>query len=188
MRAKNFRPIKLFIILLAFTALLMACSAPESSQVVEVEREVTRIVEGTPVVETVVEEVEVTRIVEVPAEVPTAEAEEIPLVYGDLPRNETFIVASQAPNNDIWDSFNNFQTSTFNNATGYQNMATEVPFIEWNGVIYPWLAQGWEYNEDGTEMTLTITEGVNWNDGEPLTIDAVSYTHLDVYKRQDHQR
>ena len=176
MRAKNFRPIKLFIILLAFTALLMACSAPESSQVVEVEREVTRIVEGTPVVETVVEEVEVTRIVEVPAEVPTAEAEEIPLVYGDLPRNETFIVASQAPNNDIWDSFNNFQTSTFNNATGYQNMATEVPFIEWNGVIYPWLAQGWEYNEDGTEMTLTITEGVNWNDGEPLTIDDWLFT------------
>lgn len=181
MRAKNFRPITLIIILLALAALLMACSVPESSQViatqvVEVEREVTRIVEGTPVIETVVEEVEVTRIVEVPAEAPTTEAEEVPLVYGNLPRNETFIVASQAPNNDIWDSFNNFQTSTFNNATGYQNMATEVPFIEWNGVIYPWLAQGWEYNEDGTEMTLTITEGVNWNDGEPLTIDDWLFT------------
>lgn len=96
-------------------------------------------------------------------------------VYGDLPRNETFIVASQAPNNDVWDSFNYYQASTYNNASGYQ-VATEMPFLTWNGVIYPWLAQSWAYNDDGTVFTLTITEGANWNDGVPLTIDDWLFT------------
>lgn len=172
------RPIRLFLVLIASLVALAACSSannePTTAETQIVEVEVTRIVEGTPVIEIVTQEVEVTRIVE--AEVEAEPTREVELVYGDLPRNETFIVASQAPNNDVWDSFNNFQTSTFNNAGGYQNMATEVPFIEWNAVIYPWLAQSWAYNEDGTQMTLTITEGANWSDGEPLTIDDWLFT------------
>ena len=98
------------------------------------------------------------------------------MVFGDLPRNETFIVASQAPNNDVWDSFNHYQAATYNNASGYNQLTQEMPFIEWDGVIYPWLAQSWAYNEDGTELTLTITEGVNWNDGTPLTMDDWLFT------------
>lgn len=104
------------------------------------------------------------------------EPAEVELVFGDLPRNETFIVASQAPNNDVWDSFNHYQAATYNNASGYNQLTQEMPFIEWGGVIYPWLAQSWVYNADGTELTLTITEGVNWNDGTPLTIDDWLFT------------
>lgn len=142
------RPIRLFLVLIASLVALAACSSannqPTTGETQIVEVEVTRIVEGTPIVEVVTQEVEVTRVVE--AEPEAEPTKEVELVYGNLPRNETFIVASQAPNNDVWDSFNNFQTSTFNNAGGYQNMATEVPFIEWNAVIYPWLAQSWAYN------------------------------------------
>ena len=36
-------------------------------------------------------------------------AQDEELVFGDLPRSETFIVASQAPHNDVWDSFNYYQ-------------------------------------------------------------------------------
>ena len=48
---------------------------------------------------------------------------------------------SQAPNNDVWDSFNHYQAATYNNASGYNQLTQEMPFIEWDGVIYPWLAQ-----------------------------------------------
>ena len=97
------------------------------------------------------------------------------LVFGDLPRSETFIVASQAPHNDVWDSFNHYQATTYNNATGFNNVVREPSFITGNG-FFPWLAQSWEYNEDGTEMTLVITEGANWNDGMPLTMDDWLFT------------
>lgn len=140
----------------------------------------TVIVEGTPEVR----EVEVTREVvsEVEVEVvvtatpPPEEEKEVELVYGDLPRDQTFIVASQAPNNDVWDSFNPYQAATYNNGGGYTQLALEPAFLEWNGVVYPWLAQSWTYNDDGTEFTLTITEGANWNDGMPLTIDDWLFT------------
>ncbi len=104
-----------------------------------------------------------------------AVAQDEELVFGDLPRSETFIVASQAPHNDVWDSFNHYQAPTYNNATGFNNVVREPSFIIDNG-FYAWLAQSWEYNEDGTEMTLVITEGANWNDGMPLTMDDWLFT------------
>jgi len=104
-----------------------------------------------------------------------AVAQDEEMVFGDLPRSETFVVASQAPHNDVWDSFNYYQAGTYNNATGYANVVHEPAFITANG-FYPWLAQSWEYNEDGTEMTLVITEGANWNDGAPLTMDDWLFT------------
>ena len=102
-------------------------------------------------------------------------AQDEELVFGDLPRSETFIVASQAPHNDVWDSFNFYQAPTYNNATGFYNVIVEPAFITEMG-FYPWLAQSWDYNEDGTEMTLVITEGANWNDGMPLTMDDWLFT------------
>lgn len=35
--------------------------------------------------------------------------------------------------------------------------------------IQPGLATGWEYNEEGTELTLTLREGVTFHDGSPFT-------------------
>ena len=102
-------------------------------------------------------------------------AQDEELVFGDLPRSETFIVASQAPHNDVWDSFNYYQAPTYNNATGYANVIVEPAFITSHD-FHAWLAQSWEYNEDGTEMTLVITEGANWNDGTPLTMDDWLFT------------
>ncbi len=97
-------------------------------------------------------------------EAPEAAAE---TVFGNLPRSETFIVASR-PNLDIWDTFNPFNA---NEGTGFYPTVIEEPFLEWYGELYPVLAQKWEYNADGSEMTLTITENATWNDGKPVTMD-----------------
>ncbi|WP_062070896.1 ABC transporter substrate-binding protein [Demequina sediminicola] len=38
------------------------------------------------------------------------------------------------------------------------------------------LGESFEWNDDGTELTITIREGVTWNDGEPFTTDDVIYS------------
>ncbi|ACQ79656.1 extracellular solute-binding protein family 5 [Beutenbergia cavernae DSM 12333] len=42
----------------------------------------------------------------------------------------------------------------------------------------PWLAESMEFNEDGTQVTFTLREGVQWNDEEPFTADDVVFTFL----------
>lgn len=48
------------------------------------------------------------------------------------------------------------------------------------GNFWPWLATDWEYNEDGTEWTFNLREGVTFNNGDPFTADDVvcSYQRL----------
>ena len=40
----------------------------------------------------------------------------------------------------------------------------------------PWLATGYEYNEDFTELTINLREGVEWSDGTPFTAKDVAFT------------
>src|SRR5215471_12588388 len=42
--------------------------------------------------------------------------------------------------------------------------------------IVPDLATGWSWNEDGTELTLPLREGVRWHDGKPFTAKDVRCT------------
>jgi peptide/nickel transport system substrate-binding protein len=42
--------------------------------------------------------------------------------------------------------------------------------------IVPDLATGWSWNEDGTELTLPLREGVKWHDGEPFSAGDVKCT------------
>ena len=42
--------------------------------------------------------------------------------------------------------------------------------------IVPDLAISWSWNEDGTELTLPLREGVTWHDGKPFTAKDVVCT------------
>jgi len=42
--------------------------------------------------------------------------------------------------------------------------------------IVPDLATGWSWNEDGTELTLPLRQGVTWHDGKPFTATDVQCT------------
>ncbi|MBM2578016.1 ABC transporter substrate-binding protein [Jannaschia sp. Os4] len=44
------------------------------------------------------------------------------------------------------------------------------------GELEPWLASGSEQNEDATEFTVTLREGVTWSDGETFDADDVVFT------------
>lgn len=44
------------------------------------------------------------------------------------------------------------------------------------GEEYPWLATDYEWSEDLRTLTFTIRDDVLWSDGEPMTVDDVSFT------------
>lgn len=45
-----------------------------------------------------------------------------------------------------------------------------------SGELDPWLATGYEANDDSTEFTITLRDGVTWSDGEPFNADDVVFT------------
>ena len=44
------------------------------------------------------------------------------------------------------------------------------------GEFLPYLAESWEFNDDGTQLTFKLREDVKWSDGEPFTSADVKYT------------
>ena len=80
---------------------------------------------------------------------------------------------SQTP---ITANFNPFAPSVLHAALGpiyeplffYNKTADDAPA--------PMLGESFEYNEDGTVITVKLKEGVKWNDGEDFTADDVVFT------------
>ncbi len=60
----------------------------------------------------------------------------------------------------------------FNNLVMYDQ---HVPQNSLQSIV-PDLAMGWSWNEDGTELTLPLREGVSWHDGRPFTAKDVQCT------------
>ncbi|NER83954.1 MAG: ABC transporter substrate-binding protein, partial [Leptolyngbya sp. SIO1D8] len=48
------------------------------------------------------------------------------------------------------------------------------------GEVIPALAESWTVSEDGKTFVFTLREGLQWSDGEPLTVDDVMFTYRDV--------
>src|SRR5262249_21846317 len=60
----------------------------------------------------------------------------------------------------------------FNNLVIY---AQHVPQNSLQSIV-PDLATGWSWNEEGTELTLPLREGITWHDGKPFTASDVACT------------
>ena len=78
-------------------------------------------------------------------------------------------------------------TATFNpfaaTSTGKSQNALALfyePLMMFNntkaGTTYPWLAQSFTWNADGTAITFTLRDGVKWSDGKAFSADDVAYT------------
>lgn len=44
------------------------------------------------------------------------------------------------------------------------------------GQVMPYLAESWDFNDEGTELTFNLRKDVTWNDGEPFTAEDVAFT------------
>ncbi|MBA3877141.1 MAG: ABC transporter substrate-binding protein [Anaerolinea sp.] len=56
-----------------------------------------------------------------------------------------------------------------------------------NGEPQPWLASGYEVSADGLTYTVTLVDGVTWNDGTPFTADDVKFT-VDYFQANTQSR
>ena len=93
----------------------------------------------------------------------------------EVPRNRTLIVAHLTAflSPEMWSPYNLGGThqqgvGLFHEPLVYADML--------DGHQYPWLAESWEYNDEKTELTYHLRDGVTWSDGEPFTALDVAYT------------
>ncbi|RDC71218.1 hypothetical protein DLJ49_15390 [Rhodovulum sp. 12E13] len=59
----------------------------------------------------------------------------------------------------------------------FQNVYSALTQIAADGGVEPELATGWTSNDDSTEWTFTLREGVTFHDGTPLTAEDVVWTY-----------
>src|SRR5580700_2590573 len=62
--------------------------------------------------------------------------------------------------------------AVFNNLVMYKQDVAQTSLQS----IVPDLATGWSWNEDGTELTFPLRQGVKWHDGKPFTAKDVKCT------------
>jgi peptide/nickel transport system substrate-binding protein len=65
----------------------------------------------------------------------------------------------------------------------HQVMIESLYYLNYQtGELIPWLAAGpAEWNEDFTEVTIHLREGIKWSDGQPFTADDIVFT-IDMLK------
>lgn len=76
-------------------------------------------------------------------------------------------------------SYNIYTPGFDRSRTGLGALVHEYLFylnLESNEYI-PWLATGYEYNDDFTAITVTLRDGVRWSDGEAFNADDVVFTY-----------
>lgn len=98
---------------------------------------------------------------------------------GSIPtsREETVVISMGETN--VYDSFNPFVPNGESITYGVHQLAREPFFINnfMTGELVPWLASGYEYNEDFTELSILLRPEAAWSDGTPLTAEDVVFTY-----------
>src|SRR5438094_10010044 len=110
------------------------------------------------------------------APVASASAQQIP----DVPRNRTLIMAGLGGEHfggftDLG-NYNSFSPTI--SRSGWTQAETEGLFY-YNMLgddFIPWLAEGYQYNADYTQLTVNLRNGVEWSDGVPFTARDVVFT------------
>ncbi|MBA2451532.1 MAG: ABC transporter substrate-binding protein [Chloroflexia bacterium] len=65
------------------------------------------------------------------------------------------------------------------------NSSDKILFWDYTGVNpIPSLAKDWEVNEDGTETTIFLREGMHWSDGEPFTANDFMWWYDHIYQNE----
>lgn len=108
----------------------------------------------------------------------------------DIPRNRTLIVMTGGENgrNPDWQNFNVFVPGGVGGWHTGPLQTMNEPLIMFNvltGGHDFWLAESMDVNDDSTEFTLKLREGIEWADGVPFTAEDVAFTYNLVRDKQD---
>jgi peptide/nickel transport system substrate-binding protein len=80
-------------------------------------------------------------------------------------------------------NFNVYQLGAYNHQREIGNKGIYEMLMYTNlntGELIPWQAESFEYNDDFTEITVNVRDGVTWSDGEPFTAEDIAWTLLTV--------
>jgi len=108
----------------------------------------------------------------------------------DLPREDTLIVEN--PEGTIKNAgwFNYWSVNAGGRSTGLQQLCLDTLWYvdSDEGLDGAWdnslAAEPPQYNDDFTEMTVKLRDGITWSDGEPFTADDVVFT-VNTHKNTD---
>ena len=102
------------------------------------------------------------------------DAEGIP----DIPRNRTLILGSNVSegrfiDHELWNPYaigGNHQSGPgiFHEPLAFYSAFADEEIL--------WLAESYEYNDDFTQLTIRVREGIEWSDGEPFSAEDVAFT------------
>lgn len=81
---------------------------------------------------------------------------------------------------------NNSSISSFQGHI-WGHVTDKLVYVDENGAVSPWVAESWEENEDATQFTLHLKDGVTFSDGTPVDAAAV-VANLDIWARGDVER
>lgn len=101
------------------------------------------------------------------------------------PREKTLVVAQTEYT--VFNSWNGFVPNGVPSGSGFDVICKEYLFYLnlATGELIPWLATGYEYNADFTELTFNLEPRAKWNDGKPFTSTDMQFTLRLLRDRKD---
>lgn len=98
----------------------------------------------------------------------------------EVPRDRTLIIMAGEQNQyTLFDNQNPYIPGSgdgFHMGTLPAMYEPLIMFTVLTGEYENWLLEDWSYNDDFTEITLVVRDGVTWNDGEPFTAEDIVFT------------
>jgi peptide/nickel transport system substrate-binding protein len=110
---------------------------------------------------------------------------ELPPVKTRLPKNPLVLqpIDRVGTYGGTWNSYMLGATDTpILGRTFYDRLVHWDPV--WNEIV-PNLAESFEVNDEGTEYTFTLREGLKWSNGEPFTVDDIVFWYEDVFMNKE---
>ncbi len=166
----------LMVIAFLFLGILAACGAPEAEIQTVVETVVEQVEVTRVVTETIMEEGETVEVTRVVVETQT-EVVEVTAVPEAEPEMSMEPQAGGILNLSLGEDFITFHPY-FDVSTGqFKPIFFEAPIrISDDGDFEPWLAESWEESEDGLSVTLHMRQGVMFHNGREMTADDVIWS------------
>ena len=105
-------------------------------------------------------------------------AGELPPVAERLPENPRVVELAEGETVGVYGGIWNRGWRGVNDFHCFGRLVYD-PVLRWprdpNDPVEPGLADAWEFNADGTELTLHFRKGLKWSDGAPFTVDDVIF-------------